>query len=185
MGAMPLRLVPVSGRHARDIQHLASDEAMARWTTIPHPYPPDGALAFVERAQRLRARGEHETFAICETTRCLGVAVLVRDAAAPDRAELGCWIGRPYWGRGYATAAARQLLAYGFGRMDLDVIVARCFVANRASARVIEKLGFRFVRLEVSQNPKWPAEPVRRYELTYRDWRRESAASISVSASVG
>ena len=56
--------------------------------------------------------------------------------------------------------------------MGLEVVVARCFPANRVSVRVIEKLGFRFVGLEASPTLKRPAEPVRRYELTRRDWRR-------------
>ena len=167
---MNVRLVPVSARHARDIQALASDEAIARWTAIPHPYPRDGALAFVDRAQRMRARGAQETFAVCEAGGgFLGVAALGRDEKLPERAELGYWIGRPYWGRGYATAAARWLLAYGFERMDLDVVVARCFAMNQASARIIEKLGFRFVGVETSRTRKRPAGPVRRYELTRGD----------------
>ena len=173
MDAMNVRLVPVSTRHARDIQALASDEAIARWTTIPHPYPPDGAVAFIDRAQRMRARAAHATFAVCEAGGgFLGVAALVRDEKLPARAELGYWIGRPFWGRGYATAAARWLLVHGFERMGLDAVVARCFVINEASARVIEKLGFRFASLEASPTPKRPAEPVRRYELTRGDWRR-------------
>jgi ribosomal-protein-alanine N-acetyltransferase len=173
MAVMDLRLVPVSARHARDIQALASDAAIARWTAIPHPYPRDGALAFVDRAQRMRARGMQETFAVCEAGgHLLGVATLVRDEKLAARAELGYWIGRPYWGRGYATAAARRLLAHGFERMDLDAVVARCFAINRASARVIEKLGFRFVGLEASRSPKRLAEPVRRHELTRGDWYR-------------
>ena len=173
MDPVNVHLVPLSARHSGDIQTLASDEAIARWTMIPHPYPPGAALAFVDRAQRMRARGAHETFAVCEAGGgFLGVALLVRDDQIPARAELGYWIGRPYWGRGYATAAARRLLGHGFDRMGLEVVGARCLSANRASARVIEKLGFRFVGLEASPTLKRPAEPVRRYELARRDWRR-------------
>jgi RimJ/RimL family protein N-acetyltransferase len=170
IGPMSLHLVPVSGRHAREIQALAADEAIARWTAIPHPYPRDGALAFVERAQRLRALGRHATFAVCEAHRLLGVATLARLEATPDHAELGYWIGRPYWGRGYATAAGRQLLAHGFGRMRLVLVFARCLSANRASIHVLEKLGFRFVGLEAARSSTWPGEPVGRYELTRAGW---------------
>ena len=141
----------MSGRHAREIQALAAAEAVARWTAIPHPYPLDDGLAFVERAQRLRARGMRETFAVCEADRLLGVATLARREATPDHAELGYWIGRPYWGRRYAPAAGRQLLAHGFGRMRLSLVFARCFGANHASIRVLEKLGFRFVGLEADE----------------------------------
>jgi len=171
IGPMSLHLVPVSGRHAREIQALAADEAIARWTAIPHPYPLDGGLAFVERAQRLRARGMRETFAVCEAGRLLGVATLARHETTPDHAELGYWIGRPYWGRGYATAAGRQLLAHGFGRMRLVLVFARCFSGNRASIRVLEKLGLGFVGLEAARNSKWPIERVRRYELSRAGWQ--------------
>lgn len=185
MDPMNVRLVPVSARHARDIQALASDEAIARWTAIPHPYPRNGALTFVDRAQRMRASGAQETFAVCETGGgFLGVAALVRDEKLPARAELGYWIGRPYWGRGYATSAARRLLAHGFERMDLDAVVARCFALNHASARVIEKLGFSFVGVEVSRTRKPPANPVRRYELTRGDWRQTALSGVEKEAMV-
>jgi RimJ/RimL family protein N-acetyltransferase len=161
----------VSGRHVREIQTLAADEAVARWTAIPHPYPRDGALAFVERAQRLRALDMRATFAICEAHRLLGVATLARQEAAPDHAELGYWIGRPYWGRGYATAACRRLLAHGFERMRLGLVVARCGSANRASLRVLDKLGLRFVGVAPPDDPTSAGEAVCRYELGLEEWR--------------
>ncbi len=170
IGSMPLRLVPVSMRHVRDIQSLAADEPLGRWMPRPAADPRDGslALAFVERAQRLRARGARETFAVCEDDRLLGIAALARDEGAPDRAELGYWIGRAYRGRGYATAAAGRLLTHGFERMRLGLVFARCISSNRASLRVIEKLGLRFVALEPSDDPK---APMCRYELDREQWK--------------
>jgi ribosomal-protein-alanine N-acetyltransferase len=122
--------------------------------------PPQDALAFIERAQRLRARGAQATFAVCESARLLGIVLLARDGTAPDRAELGYWIAPRARGQGHATAAARQLVDHGFRRMGLSLIVARCPSDNPASRRVLEKVGFRFVELE-------PAA-VRRYELPRR-----------------
>jgi RimJ/RimL family protein N-acetyltransferase len=55
--------------------------------------------------------------------------------------ELGYWIGVPYWGRGYATEAARALMRYGYSRLGLHRIQARHFLRNPASGRVMEKLG--------------------------------------------
>jgi len=163
---MSLLLVPVSGRHARDLQSLDAEELI---THVPLPAldPRDGILAFIERAQRLRARGAGDTFAVCEDDRLLGIAALARAERAPDRAELGYWIGRAYRGRGYATAAARQLLAHGFERMRLGLVFARCLNSNRASLRVMEKLGLRFVALEPSDDSK---EPMCRYELDREQW---------------
>jgi [ribosomal protein S5]-alanine N-acetyltransferase len=57
------------------------------------------------------------------------------------RAEMGYWIGRPYWGRGYCTEAARELLRYGFENLGLARIFACHFKENEASGRVMRKLG--------------------------------------------
>ena len=57
------------------------------------------------------------------------------------RAELGYWIGRPYWGRGYCTEAAGEMLRYGFEELGLHRILARHFGLNPASGRVMQKIG--------------------------------------------
>ena len=170
LSPMSLRLVPLSGRHLRDLQSLAAGEAIAPWLAPPSP-DLDGR-AFVERAQRLRARGGRETFAICEDDRLLGIGVLTRREEAPEHAELGYWIGRPYRGRGHATAAGARLLARGFERMRLILVIARSPSANRASVRVLEKLGLRFVGVEPSVDPPGSGEAVRRYEMTRAAWHR-------------
>ena len=167
-----LKLVPLSARHAPDLAALAGDGPDLPWTTSSQRSALQNVLAFVARVQRLRARDAHETFAICDADRLLGLAVLARDPSAPDHAELGYWIARPNRSRGYATAAVRQLLSHGFSRMNLALVSARCPSVNRASAHVVEKLGFRFIGIEPSQDPTSPAEPVRRYELTGHEWRR-------------
>jgi ribosomal-protein-alanine N-acetyltransferase len=64
-------------------------------------------------------------------------------APAHDRAELGYWIGAPYWGRGYATEASRAVVRWGFEGLGLRRIHASHFPRNPASGRVLEKLGMR------------------------------------------
>ena len=71
--------------------------------------------------------------------------VLVGDAGlyvVGDEVEAGYTLGRAWWGRGYATEAARACLGLAFGPLDLDTVTAVADVANPASARVLEKLGF-------------------------------------------
>jgi RimJ/RimL family protein N-acetyltransferase len=58
--------------------------------------------------------------------------------------ELGYRFVRPAWGQGVATEAGRSVLAYGFGRLGIDPIVAVTHPENRASQQVLRKLGFRF-----------------------------------------
>ncbi len=55
--------------------------------------------------------------------------------------EVGYLLNRPFWGRGYATEAARASLQFGFDHFDLQAIIALVFAGNIASRRVIEKCG--------------------------------------------
>ncbi|HEY1960816.1 MAG TPA: GNAT family N-acetyltransferase, partial [Rhizomicrobium sp.] len=55
--------------------------------------------------------------------------------------EFGYWIGKPYWGNGYATEAGRRLAVFAFDELKIAILTAGWFVDNPASGRVIEKLG--------------------------------------------
>ena len=86
--------------------------------------------------------GGGATFAITE--RELGSFVGVVGLTFSDQgatAELGYWIGQPYWNRGYATEAAQALVDWSMVALRLSRINARHFVRNPASGRVLQKLG--------------------------------------------
>src|SRR5215470_1841282 len=166
MGPMPPVLVHVSGRHARQLRSFVAEEPPP-WPSLPVLAGRDPVLGFLERAQRLRAHGRQETFAVCEDDRLIGLGVLARDDRVPDRAELGYWVAAPYRGRGHGTAAARALLAHGFERMRLTLAFARAASGNHASLRVLDKIGLRFVGIEPAGEGN---EPFRRYELGREDW---------------
>ena len=63
-----------------------------------------------------------------------------------DETEAGFLLDRPFWGKGYATEAARASIQFGFEHFDLDHIIALVHPENIASRRVIEKCGLRFVQ---------------------------------------
>lgn len=63
--------------------------------------------------------------------------------AADGSAEIGYWIGHPYWGQGYATEAAEALVRHSFRVAGFRRLTCCHFADNLRSARVIEKLGFR------------------------------------------
>jgi RimJ/RimL family protein N-acetyltransferase len=63
-----------------------------------------------------------------------------REAAA----ELGYWLGVPYWNRGYATEAVRAVIDHAFGDLEHDALQAGARVSNPASRRVLEKCGFQW-----------------------------------------
>jgi RimJ/RimL family protein N-acetyltransferase len=60
--------------------------------------------------------------------------------------ELGYMIARSHWNRGAATETSAACLRYGFERLDLPLIAAICVAENMPSRRVMEKLGFQFIR---------------------------------------
>lgn len=62
----------------------------------------------------------------------------------PGHAEIGYWIGKPYWGQGLIPEAVRALLARSFNELKLDAVWCGYYDGNIKSRRVIEKCGFRF-----------------------------------------
>ncbi len=79
----------------------------------------------------------------------------------PAEATLAFYIARPYWGRGIATEAGRAFIDHGFRNLGLAKIHAGMNAANPASQRVIEKLGFAWVRSGGDDKVQWHD-----YELT-------------------
>ena len=90
--------------------------------------------------------------------------------------EIGWRLAAPYWGRGLATEGARAALGFGFELLHLDEIVAMAVPGNRASLRVMEKLGMRYDPTGDFDHPMIaPGHPLRRHVL-YRVARPGSAA---------
>ena len=90
-----------------------------------------------------------ETYAVClkEDNRAIGSIGLMigthSDKEIPDtEAEIGYWIGVPFWGKGLIPEATRELIRHGFEDLKLDKIWCGCFVENEKSKRVMEKCGF-------------------------------------------
>lgn len=65
-------------------------------------------------------------------------------AMKQGEAEIGYWIGKPYWGRGLIPEAVRALLARCFNDLRLDAVWCGYYEGNAKSGRVVEKCGFRF-----------------------------------------
>ncbi len=61
-----------------------------------------------------------------------------------ESAEIGYWIGKPYWRRGYAFEAAERVVHYGFEALALNRIEAHYMSENGASARLLQKLGMQY-----------------------------------------
>ena len=71
-----------------------------------------------------------------------GIGLRLQEGAHRDWAEIGFWLGEPFWGRGIATAARREFAEYAFAQFDLVRLQGCVFEWNPASARALEKAGY-------------------------------------------
>jgi RimJ/RimL family protein N-acetyltransferase len=161
----------VAMEHAEEIQRLASDPAIAATTRIPHPYPANGARNFIEAHLKERGEGSAYVFVIRDREKVVGVCGL-HGIDGKQARELGYWVGRPYWGKGYATFAVGMLLEFAFRNLRLDQVNACALETNLPSRRVLEKSGFILQRTEPHSDPllKRPNELQAIYQITRAKW---------------
>ena len=138
-----LVLRPFALSDAPRVQELAGDPAIADTTlNIPHPYKDGMAEEWIATHQPKYATGEQVGLAITEKeSKLLIGAIGLNLEQRFRRAELGFWIGREFWNRGYCTEAAWAVIEYGFRQLSLNRIHAHHFGRNPASGRVMEKIG--------------------------------------------
>lgn len=140
-----LVLRPLSSDDAVEIARLAADRDIAATTLhIPHPYKLQDAEEFIGKQEAAFEAGTSANVAVTLRSNgslvgAIGLAVR-RDYA---RAELGYWIGKPYWNDGYATEAGRAMVGYAFETLGLNRVCAHHFARNAASGRVLQKIGMR------------------------------------------
>ena len=152
-----LRLRPFVLADAAEVQRLAGAREIAETTLrIPHPYPDGVAEGWILSHDGAWERGDELNLAITRLEDAVLVGAIGLALALPDaRAELGYWIGVPYWGRGYATEAARAVVAFGFGVLHLERIHACHFGGNLASGRVLAKAGLAHEGTQRRHVVKW------------------------------
>ena len=121
----------------------ASNSEVSRYTLWETHRSIEDSRAFLEFAtQKYENGGEPDWGIVYRGNGCLvGACGLVNWEAEHARAEVGFVLSRDYWGRGLMSEAVRAILRFGFERMNLNRIEARCIAENAASARVMEKAG--------------------------------------------
>ncbi|HEV2747307.1 MAG TPA: GNAT family N-acetyltransferase [Allosphingosinicella sp.] len=137
-----LLLRPGWAEDAPALARAIAEEAIVRnLASAPWPYELGHARAFLATARR----PDEASFLVFRRT--LGAPQLIGSAGLGRRpsgaVELGYWISRPHWGLGYATEAARAVVAIARDGLRLKRLTAGHFLDNPASGRVLEKLGFR------------------------------------------
>jgi [ribosomal protein S5]-alanine N-acetyltransferase len=107
---------------------------------FPHPYTLEDARAFLGFVQNEEPR---TTFAIATESEAIGcIGLRLGTDVHRKTAELGYWLGEPFWGRGIMSEAVQEFTRWAFEAFNLQRIFAQPFENNKASARVLEKAGF-------------------------------------------
>jgi RimJ/RimL family protein N-acetyltransferase len=156
---------PVRGDVA-NIVALAGDRRVAENTArIPHPYTVTDGEGFVASANQ--ASGE-TVFAIERDGALIGMCGIDMRS---DGAELGYWLGVPFWRQGYATEAARALIDYAFAELGHQALQSGARVSNPASRRVLEKCGFQWTGVQLCRiRAINSAAPIDRFRLDRGLW---------------
>jgi [ribosomal protein S5]-alanine N-acetyltransferase len=138
-----LSLRPFTLADAGEVQRLGGDaEVSATALHVPYPMDLDAAVSWIRSHSAEYGAGTLAAFAIAsarEGSLFGTVGLMIEPEHA--RAELGYWLGKPFWGRGYATEAATEVLRFGFEELHLRRIHANHLAGNPASGRVLEKVG--------------------------------------------
>lgn len=128
---------------------IAQDSAVMRYITGGTPWTGERVRRFVAKQiarhaaegycrWRLEEKSTGLTIGFCGGGRMPGLA--------DDEVEVGWWLARSHWGRGLATEAARAALSHLFHQIALPRVVSMAMVDNAASLRIMDKLGYRFLR---------------------------------------
>lgn len=140
-----LVLRPFKASDAALVAELAGDYDVAKMCgRVPHPYPTLAAEGWIAMHAAGRANGQEHPLAITlKTGDLIGSVGLTRHTFDGQvMHELGYWLGKPYWGQGFAQEAAARIMAWGRDALGAQVFTSGHFVDNPASGAVLTRLGF-------------------------------------------
>jgi ribosomal-protein-alanine N-acetyltransferase len=136
-------LRPLNDNDSPELARLANNKKI--WDNlrdfIPFPYTIEDAIFFINMVKEEKPV---MTFAIEFEEQLCGVISLVGQKDVYRKtAEIGYWIGEPFWNKGIATIAVKLITEYGFDQLDYVRIHTGVFEYNTGSMKVLEKNGYK------------------------------------------
>ncbi|MEW7290379.1 GNAT family N-acetyltransferase [Aquimarina sp. 2304DJ70-9] len=124
---------------------------------FPYPYTEQDAKYFINLAKEHNPK---QSFGIIFKNELCGViSLIVQEDIYRKSAEIGYWIGEPYWGKGIMTKAIELITKYGFEKLDLIRIYAGVLEHNVASMKILEYNGYKkegvFQKAIIKNNKIW------------------------------
>ncbi|MFD1412463.1 GNAT family N-acetyltransferase [Oceanobacillus jeddahense] len=127
------------------VQKIADDKAIAETTFIPYPYTTEKVGDWINSHSTLLKNGDAYPFAVVvkDENQLIGT-MTIRIDKVHNKGELAYWIGKDFWGKGFATEASKRILDFGFNELNLNRIWAPVMKKNIASAKVMRKIGLSY-----------------------------------------
>lgn len=142
-----LILRKIAVEDAARINMLCNDHDVASQTLrINYPCSTKETLDFIGSCNKSEDKQNHSvvlTIILQATNEIIGVIGLDVETEH-ERGSLGYWLGKNYWGKGYATEAANALMEHGFKQLKLNRIYGCCWSDNKASSKVLQKIGMQY-----------------------------------------
>ena len=131
---------------AQDIFEYAKDEKISKWVTWPVHKSIDDTKKFINFVLDGYKKNKHLGFVAerKDDKKVIGTVGFNEFFYDHDKSEISYTFGTKYWGKGYATEAAKKIVAFGFNELGLNKIQAYVFVPNEASKKVLKKVGMQF-----------------------------------------
>ena len=108
---------------------------------FPFPYTISDAYFWIDLCNKQHAGSYHRAIYYHDEF-VGGIGVLQQEDIYRYNAEIGYWLGEPYWGLNIATEAVKQMTAWIFANTEIHRLFAGVFETNKASMRVLEKAGY-------------------------------------------
>lgn len=158
-----------------NVHRYASDADVVKYCSFG-PNSEEETRAYVQRVmeRKVQEPRTHYDLAVIrkEDSSFMGAAGIYIEQPQNRSGEIGYVLHRDFWGQGYATEAARMLVDLGFTALSLHRIYAYVFEENKASRRVLEKVGMQQegrLREDTWKNKRW--NNVLAYAILEQEWR--------------
>ena len=139
------RLILKKPKSKQDILSIVSqigDWEVVKWLAmVPYPYTYNDCESYLKESNN----NELALNIFLDNQLIGGVGLHIHN---DNYYELGYWLGKDYWGKGYATESSKYLLEYALGKLDSPKIKSGYFIDNLPSGNVLKKLGFKEIGIE-------------------------------------
>ena len=121
------------------IQYANNKKVSDRILNIPYPYPEPTAILRISYVVRGFKNKSRYIFSICLKEKDVLIGEISLHLDNPHSAQLGYWIGAPFWNKGITTEAVKAVIRFGFEEIKLKMIYASCHLDNHASSKILLK----------------------------------------------